>query len=157
MGSRWGWESVTVWSMFGFALLAFAFWVLVDLRSPHAVIDLRLMQRRSVWVANLVAFLLGAGMFGVLGFLPLLLQTPPDAGYGFDASVITVGLLLMAMPLAQAASSFASGRLGARLPLREQLALGSLLMALASAAFGLAHGSYWQIVPASTPRRCGTG
>lgn len=150
MGSRWGWTSVTVWTMLGFAAAAFATWVFVDLRSTSPVIDLHLMVRRPVWVGNLVAFLLGASMFGVLGFLPQFIQTPPtDQGYGFGASVTSAGLILLTMPAAQALGSVASGRLTDRVSLRNQLAAGSAFMAAATCAFALANDHVWQIIVAA--------
>ncbi len=145
MGARWGWSSPATVGLFAAAVVAAAAWAVIETRTDNPVIDIRMMRRRGVWAPNLIAFLLGAGMFGVLGFLPQLMRTPPAGGYGFGASVTVAGLLLAPMPILQATTSPVSGALAPWLGLKAQLAAGSALLALSSAGFALFHDSPWKV------------
>jgi len=49
--------------------------------------------RDRVWTNNLVALLIGVGMYATFAFLPEFVQTPPAAGYGFGASITRSGLM----------------------------------------------------------------
>ena len=54
-----------------------------------------MMRRPAVWTNNLVALLIGLGMYATFAFLPEFVQTPSSAGYGFGASITRSGLLLL--------------------------------------------------------------
>ena len=45
-----------------------------------------------MWTNNLVALLIGVGMYATFAFLPEFVQTPTSAGYGFGASITRSGL-----------------------------------------------------------------
>src|SRR5215469_3991954 len=51
------------------------------------LIDMNMMRRTAVWTNNLVALLIGIGMYATFAFLPEFVQTPTAAGYGFGASI----------------------------------------------------------------------
>ncbi len=50
---------------------------------------------KAVWTNNLVALLIGVGMYATFAFLPEFVQTPAIAGYGFGASITRSGLMLL--------------------------------------------------------------
>ena len=56
---------------------------------------MKMMRQTAVWTNNLVALLIGLGMYATFAFLPEFVQTPPSAGYGFGASITRSGLLLL--------------------------------------------------------------
>ena len=62
-------------------------WVRSESRSTHPLVDMRMMRIRGVWTTNLVALLLGFGMYSSFILLPQYVETPERAGYGFGASV----------------------------------------------------------------------
>ena len=86
-------------------------WVVVESRSAHPLIDMRMMRIPAVWTTNLVALLFGVGMYATFAFLPEFLQTPPSAGYGFGASITQSGLILLPSSVAMFVFGIASGRL----------------------------------------------
>ena len=94
-GNRWGWGSPGVLGLFALALALVAGWIVTETRGPVPLIDMRMMRRRGVWTANLVAAFVGFGVYASFGFLPQLLQTPSTAGYGFGASLTESGRLLL--------------------------------------------------------------
>ena len=72
-------------------LLASA-WVWSELRAATPLIDMKMMRRPGVWTNNLVALLIGIGLYAMFAFLPEFVQIPALAGYGFGASITRSGL-----------------------------------------------------------------
>ena len=53
-----------------------AAWVREELRSREPLVDMRMMAIRGVWTTNVVAFLIGVGMYSSFVLLPELVQEP---------------------------------------------------------------------------------
>ncbi|MDH6291314.1 MFS family permease [Rhodococcus opacus] len=68
----WGWASVPVLMLFVVAAAVAAAWVVFEAKSSDPLIDMRMMRLRGVWSANLVALLMGVGMYAAVGFVPQL-------------------------------------------------------------------------------------
>ena len=94
-GPSWGWTSGRVVALLAIAVVLAVAWMQVERRSAAPLIDMRMMRLRVVWTNNLVALLIGIGMYAIFAFLPQFLQTPRSAGYGFGASITESGLLLL--------------------------------------------------------------
>ncbi|MEU5463851.1 MFS transporter [Streptomyces althioticus] len=156
-GSRWGWNSAPVISLFAAAVVLFGLWLRAESRSPSPLIDLRVLRTRPVWTTNTAALLFGAGLSSVWAFLPGFVQTPSSAGYGFGASVTASGLLMLPMLITMFVAGILSGRLEPRLSAKHQLTTGSGLAALACAILALAHDQQWQIAVAAGVFGLGVG
>ena len=91
----WGWGSARVLGLLAAAVVLGAGWVLAELRATTPLIDMKMMRRTAVWTNNLVALLIGVGMYATFAFLPEFVQTPTAAGYGFGASITRSGLMLL--------------------------------------------------------------
>ncbi|MBC2638115.1 MULTISPECIES: MFS transporter [unclassified Rhodococcus (in: high G+C Gram-positive bacteria)] len=126
----WGWGSPIVVGLLVAAAVLVATWVVAESRSANPLIDMTMMRIRSVWAANLLALLMGVGMYAAFGFLPQFLQTPTSAGYGFGASVTESGLMLLPVSAGMFLLGLASGRLAARLGSKNLLIAGSLVSAI---------------------------
>ncbi|MET0929625.1 MAG: MFS transporter [Aeromicrobium sp.] len=142
---RRGWLSAPILvSLVGGVLLAVT-WVVSELRAPVPLVDMRLMRRRAVWTTNLIALLVGAGMYSVQAFLPAVLQTPSEVGYGFSASVTHSGLMLLPF----AVMSFVGGVIAASVLRRcgPRVATGAACVTASAglATLGLLHDEVWQI------------
>ena len=144
-GQHWGWGSATTTTLFALAVTTGTGWVIGETRSANPVIDMTMMRLPAVWTTNLIALLFGAAMFATLTFLPQLIQTPAGAGYGFGASVTRAGLLILPMLVTMAASGMMSGPIHPLVGFKPQVALGSALLAAASAGFALWSHAEWQI------------
>ena len=107
----WGWGSGRFLGLAAVAVVLVGAWARSEQRAVTPLIDLRMMRIPAVWTTNLVALLVGVGMYAVMAFLPELVQTPSSAGYGFGASITQSGLIL----LPSTATMFIAGLLCGRL------------------------------------------
>src|SRR4029078_13746786 len=85
-----------------------------DARTRTPLIDMAMMRVRGVWTANLVAFLLGAGLYSMFLLLPQLAQLPLSTGFGYGASVVVAGLYLLPCALGMGALASLAGSVARR-------------------------------------------
>ena len=150
----WGWGSTSVIGLLIVSVVLAVVWVIVEARSAHPLIDMNMMRIPAVWTTNLVALLLGVGMYAVFAFLPEFLQTPSSAGYGFGVSITKSGLILLPMSIFMFAFGMLSGRLSKRFGSKSVLVTGLLIGIFAYALLTFAHTAQWQILLAMVdPRR----
>ncbi|KDN85896.1 MFS transporter [Kitasatospora cheerisanensis] len=134
-----GWTSPAVLACGAAAAVLLTAFVLVELRAPEPMLELRLFRDRVLAGALLSGLMVSFGMFGALFFLPLMLQgvmrwSPTDAGYaGLPMSLV----ITLAAPL--------SGRLTSRHGPRLPLVLGIALCAAGLGGLSLygGHAHYW--------------
>jgi EmrB/QacA subfamily drug resistance transporter len=153
----WGWSSARVAGLLIAAVVVFAAWIVVELRSANPLIDMRMLRLPTVWTTNLVALLFGAAMFAIFAFVPQFVETPASAGYGFGSSVTEAGLLLLPMLAAVFVAGIVSGRVAGTFSSKAQLASGSALSALAAFLLATEHSQRWQIALATGLFGLGTG
>jgi len=132
-------------------------WILVELRVPVPMIDMKMMRIRGVWTSNVVAGCVGFGMFASFGFLPQLLQTPPEAGYGFGATITESGRLLLPSAVASFLVGFAVAPLIRWVGARALITTGLLTTGAAFVSIGLFHDHTWQLYVATTLQGIGSG
>ncbi|MGC0366316.1 EmrB/QacA subfamily drug resistance transporter [Rhodococcus sp. 27YEA15] len=141
----WGWGSAKVLALVALSIVLAVVWVIAESRSDNPLIDMRMMRIRSVWAANLVALLLGVGMYASFGFLPQFLQTPTSTGYGFGASVTQAGLMLLPMTVGMFVLSMFSSRLAERYGSKRILAIGTVITAAGFFMVALMHDYKWEM------------
>jgi MFS family permease len=149
-GNSWGWVSVRVLGLFAISVIFAAAWIGVENRVQVPIIDMKMMRLRGVWTSNLVAACVGFGMYASFGFLPQLLQTPPEAGYGFGATVTESGRLLLPWAVGSFLVGFVTARLVRLLGARIVIGSACLLNAGAFASIALFHGATWQLYASTT-------
>jgi EmrB/QacA subfamily drug resistance transporter len=153
----WGWGSARVLTLLAGGVVLAGGWVLAELRSNVPLIDMRMMRQKAVWTTNLVALLVGAGMYGTFAFLPELLQTPTASGYGFGASITESGLILLPSGVTMFLVGQYSGSLTRRFGGRALVLAGSLIAAASMALIAFAHDSKAGIYLASAVMGVGIG
>jgi MFS family permease len=99
-----------------------------------------MMRVRAVWVATVLALVVGAVMFGVYAFLPQFVQVPRASGYGLGDSVTAAGLLMLPMLATMALGGVLAGRVARLLGFRWQLVLALLADAVGCVSLALLHG-----------------
>lgn len=156
-GNEHGWTSPRVLGLFALSVVTGWAWIRTELRVPVPMIDMVLMRRRGVWTANVVAAAMGFGSFAAFGFVPQLLQTPTESGYGFGASISESGYLLLPSALASFAVGFTTARLVSWVGARVVIGVGMLSAGLAFLGIAFFHDHTWQLYLATTVQGIGSG
>jgi MFS family permease len=141
----WGWGAAPTVALLGGGAVALAVWTAVELRTPQPLVDLRLARIRTVLCANAAAVLMGIGMYVGMALVNRLVQTPRSAGYGFGASLVTTGLLLLPLSAGSLLSQPLARRGADRFGIRVTLAAGATLVALTLLALAGSHDALWEI------------
>ncbi|RKS68021.1 EmrB/QacA subfamily drug resistance transporter [Motilibacter peucedani] len=153
----WGWGSGRVLGLLAGAVVLAGVWVAVEQRSASPLIDMRMMRQPAVWTTNLVALLVGVGMYATFGFLPQFLQTPSEAGYGFGSSITESGLILLPSSITMFVVGVASGRLAARLGAKVLVVAGTTIAVVPFLLMAFAHGAVWEMCLATAVMGVGFG
>jgi predicted MFS family arabinose efflux permease len=106
---------------------------------------MKMMRRPGVWTNNLVALLVGIGLYAMFAFLPEFVQTPSSAGYGFGASITQSGLMLLPSGVTMFATGLFVGALTRRFGGKVLVIAGCVVGAVAMAMFAFAHSQEWEI------------
>ncbi|MBB4907204.1 MDR family MFS transporter [Actinophytocola algeriensis] len=100
-GRVWGWDSGAAWAMYGLGVVGLVAFVFVErLMGDEALLPLRLFRRPVFSLTNIINFVMGIGMFGMMMSLPLYLQivkgaTPTESG--LQTLPMTAGILVASM------------------------------------------------------------
>lgn len=141
-----GWGSSQTVGLIAGGLALLAAWTAQERRAAEPLVDMEMLRRRGVWTTNLVAVLVGFGMFGSFILVPAYVQSVPAvAGYGFGATVTEAGLFLLPSAVVMLVGGPVAGVLGNRFGSKVPLLLGCLLGAVGFAFLGVAHDARWQI------------
>jgi EmrB/QacA subfamily drug resistance transporter len=155
--SVWGWRSGKTLGLLAAAVVLAAAWVVAEMRARTPLIDMKMMRAPAVWTNNLVALLIGVGMYATFAFLPEFVQTPTVAGYGFGASITKSGLMLLPAAVAMFIVGIFVGRLSARLGGKTLVVAGCLVGCTAMLVLAFAHDHVWQIYLANSLMGVGFG
>ncbi len=154
----WGWGSGKVLGLIAVAVVLAACWLAAELRATTPLIDMKMMRLTAVWTNNLVALLIGMGMYATFAFLPEFVQTPRAiAGYGFTASITKSGLMLLPSTVTMFCVGMFAGRLAHRYGGKALVVAGCLVGAGSMAVLAFAHQQEWQVFLATALMGIGFG
>ncbi len=119
-----GWARPQVTVTLAVAAVAFAAFVVAELRHPNPMLPIRLFGGREFGMVNLASFTLGFGTFATFFLLSLYLQTVRGA------TPTEAGLQFLPYVIANSGLSVVSGRLVGRYGPRWPLLVGYTLLAL---------------------------
>ncbi|MFG2776690.1 MFS transporter [Streptomyces prunicolor] len=142
-GNSWGWKSAGILSLFAGAVVLLAVFSAAELRSAEPLVDLRLLRVPAFAAANVIAFIIGAAMFGSITLIPRFVQTPALSGYGFTESASGAGLVMLPVGVFTLIASPLAGRLTERFGPRVPLSAGAACAVVAFAWLAAAHSSIW--------------
>lgn len=125
-GPHLGWNSRSILAALFVAVALFTAFTLHQLRSRAPLLALRIFRHQGFAPAFLVAMLTGAGLFGSVYLLPMLVQT------AMGESASAAGMLLMPAGLAMAFSFPVIGRLTDRVLPKLLVAGGLVVFAVSS-------------------------
>ncbi|MGB9185621.1 MAG: MFS transporter [Solirubrobacteraceae bacterium] len=142
----WGWGSARTLGLLAVGVIGCMAWIAVEARSHEPLIDMTMMRIRGVWTTNLVAFLLGAGMYASFLVFPQFAQLPKSTGFGFGASVVKSGLYLLPSAFLMTLLGTFAGRIARRFGSKLALIVGSGVTAVAFALLVVAHGHPYDLM-----------
>jgi MFS family permease len=153
----WGWGSPITIGLLIASTVLIPTWIVVESRARSPLIDMNMMRRRGVWTVNVIALLLGVGMYSVFAFAPAFLQTPTHVGYGFGASVTESGLMMLPQSVASFVLGTAAAPLANTFGAKRVLVWSLLVSAASLLLMALCYGEAWQMVLWLTILGAGTG
>jgi predicted MFS family arabinose efflux permease len=156
-GEHWGWASAQTLTLFMVSIALAAMWIRHELRVEHPLVNLRLIRDQSVLAANATAVLAGIGMYMLLSLVVRYVQTPTSAGYGFGASVVVAGLVLLPFSMASILSSRVAALIARRFGPLVVLPIGCLIFVGAMLEFAFERSSMLDIVVTMTIAGLGVG
>ena len=121
-GRDLGWGHPLIQGLAGLAVCAAVSFVVIERRSAHPALDLRLFLNRTFTASVLAAYLCYLASASVSFLIPFYLLT----GAGYSAS--HAGLMMMAVPLAMMAVTGVSGTLSDKVGVRFPATAGMVLM-----------------------------
>ena len=147
-GESWGWTSARILGLAAGAVILLVGWVVVELRTPHPMVEIRMLTNRPVLMTNLTALIAGFAMFTSFVLVPAFVEAPATRGYGFGASATEAGLYLLPSSLAMLFAGPVAGLLGRRWGSKWPLAIGMVLIGVGVLVLAEWHDEPWQIVVA---------
>ena len=145
----WGWGSTKVLGLFALSAIVAFIWVRVEWRSKHPLIDMRMMRAKPVWTNNLVAFLIGIGMYSSGAILPEYLQTPASQGYGFGLSITMSSVYQLPNIVTMFIFGLWSGGISRRIGSKPTLIIGVAASSLGYALLALISSTPLEVMCAS--------
>lgn len=156
-GAAWGWASPATIGLLAAGLLLGAAWAAHELRTPRPLVQLRLLAHPSVLVGDACALVLGVAMYMAISGMTEFVQSPRADGFGFSASPVSAGLVLIPLSVVMLLSSRALPHLTRRAGIRSVLGAGCLVAGGGCAFFALAHGALWEAFVMSAVLGAGLG
>ncbi len=152
-GQREGWTSDTIVLRLALGALAGVAFVLWELHTPRALLDVRIFANIEFSAAAMIAFIFGAGMMGSTYIIPVFVQTI----IGFTP--LLAGLMMMPAGLMLAVIFPLAGRLSDAMPASLMIIGGLLLFALGFAWMVEADvdTTFWTLVAMIMVSRLGLG
>ncbi|MDH6113836.1 putative MFS family arabinose efflux permease [Kitasatospora sp. MAP12-15] len=144
-GDSWGWGSPRLLALAAAAIALAVWWTLHELRTVHPLVDLRLARHPVVLTADVTGLIAGIGMYLLMSLVTRFVQTPATAGYGFGASIVVTGLVLLPFSVASVLSSKVVPVLARRTSSSVVLPVGCAVSLLSMLAFAFARHSLWEL------------
>jgi len=154
---KWGWGSGRTIGLLVLAVVLMVAWIQVEQRAAVPLIDMRMMRLPGVWTTNLVALLVGIGMYASFGFIPQFNQTPSANGYGFGSSVTESGMLMLPSAVATFLTGLVAASIARRIGPKTVVVFGSALGAAGMFMLAYLHDTKVQIAVANGITGVGIG
>ncbi|GAA4841351.1 MFS transporter [Kitasatospora terrestris] len=157
-GNHWGWTSTKTLGLFAVAAVVALIWILIEVKVKHPLVDMKMLSRPAVAFTNISGLLIGFGMYGSFLLISNFAQTPEKlAHYGFTATVLHAGIMLLPSALGSMVAAPVGALLIARRGPRLPLVLGGLLGSAAMVYLAVRHGHEIDIYLSSAVFGLGVG
>jgi EmrB/QacA subfamily drug resistance transporter len=152
-GQREGWASDTIVARLVVGAVAGVGFILWELKTPRAMLDVRIFANLEFSAAAMIAFIFGAGMMGSTYVIPVFVQTQ----IGFTP--LLAGLMMMPAGIMLAFIFPIAGRMADAIPASTMIIGGLLLFALGFVFMAGADvdTTFWSLVGMVMVSRLGLG
>lgn len=145
-GENWGWASAPTLGVAAAATVLLVVWGVVELRTAHPLVNLRVVRSGDVLLANGTAVGLGITMYIALSVGSLVAQAPASTGYGIAMPVVWAGFVMLPLSVGSLIANRVVRRLTRRLNLATLLPIGSTMIAGASIMLWITHSHLWLLL-----------
>jgi EmrB/QacA subfamily drug resistance transporter len=118
-----GWGAPHILALVGGGVVLLVLWVVVELREPQPLVEMRVFKNITYTLATSVNFIITLGMFSSLFLLPLFLQNFKGLG------ALETGLVMFPQALASGLMAPIAGQLFDRIGARPLIVSGLLILA----------------------------
>jgi MFS family permease len=140
----WGWLSARVLALLAASVVLAAAWARYELRRRDPLVDLRQARNRMVLTADLAGLFISLTMYLFLPIVVEFVQIPKNNGFGFGASVLVSGFVLVPLSIGTLGASRLAPGFERRYGRRIMIPLGSVLFAVAMGVFAIEHSGLWE-------------
>ena len=147
-GNQYGWTSPLILFLFIFSAVAFYSFVVYELRSRDAFIDMHLLKTKNILIANFVGLFTMAGMYFLFFTVPTLLQDPAPSG--FSKSILESGLIVLPATILAMVFAPVAARVTDSHGPKTSILIGLLVSFAAFFMLLLHRGSVMDIIEAAT-------
>ncbi len=145
-GANWGWGAAPTVTTSVLAAVVLGIWVLVELRVPHPLINIRVLKNGDAVLANATAIGLGTVMYMSLSIGSLIAQAPADTGYGIALPVFWAGFVMFPLSVGSFGANRLARRIAARVRAAALLPVGAAIVTVGSVLLLFAHDHLWEIM-----------
>ncbi|MFB7513222.1 MFS transporter [Streptomyces sp. NPDC056144] len=150
--------SGAAWGQLFLAVLFGLVWVVVELRTPDPLVDVRALADRRVAPFFLCAFVYGVVYFGSQApEATFLAADPAPTGYGFALTALQISLVTVPAAVMAVLTSSLTARIAGRLGYVPALALAFSLIGASFLITAVLHAEVWQLVAAKVIAGLGIG
>jgi predicted MFS family arabinose efflux permease len=143
-GSDWGWGSPRIIGLLVGGVALFGLWTVQQLSTASPLVELRLLRHPAVLAGDACGVVLGIAMYMDLSGVVEFVQIPRSEGFGFSASPLLGGFVLLPLSVLMMTGSRILPTLVRWLGARTVLAIGCLVVAAGAVFFALLHSSLWE-------------
>ncbi|MBB1025388.1 MFS transporter [Dietzia sp. DQ12-76] len=138
----WGWVSPRAAGTLAVSVAALTGWAVHSVRTRHPLINLRVVRRPEVLLANATAIGLGTALYIGLSIASLVAQAPSGTGFGLAVPLMWAGFLMAPLSVGSLLANRAVRALSRRVDIAAFLPVGATVMTAASVLLWAAHGDF---------------
>lgn len=142
-GRSWGWASAPTIGIGVAAVITLGIWVVLSVRQSNPLVNLRVMRKPEVLLANAAAIGLGIALYIGLSISSLVAQAPQDTGFGLAVPLVWAGFLMAPLSVGSFLANRVVRRLTATIDMAVFLPVGAAIMTFAAVMLWLSHSSIW--------------
>ena len=143
--ATWGWGSASSLVVLVVALNSLLLWAVHSVRTLHPLVNLRVIRRPEVLLANATAIGLGTAMYIGLSIASLVAQAPTESGFGLAVPLMWAGFMMAPLSVGSLAANRLVRVLSRRLDIAVFLPVGAAVMTVASVLLWQYHGNFWSL------------